>query len=439
MESNIENIVNDQYEQYPYPERLPENERKVLFTSFMDDLNVVNCLCFKGKACFDQFRVLVAGGGTGDAVIYLAEQLRNFPNAQIIYCDLSKASMAVAQKRAAERKLVNITWLNKTLFDLEEYVGSFDYINCCGVLHHLEDPIAGLECLKKLLQPNGVISIMVYAQIGRTAVYQIQDLLKLIINDKSDLKEKINITKAVMKQLPESNLWNHAKNFIKDFDDGGDAGVVDLFLHAQDRAYTIPELYDFIANVNLNLIEFAMPERYKLLPESNGISGDLLKLINSQPEVIQQAIAERYCGDIIKYACFLSKSKDTRADFKDCDNIPSYHKLLFDREQFADQIEQSHYAEVNLTLGNGCIIKLQIGKFTAEIIRKIDGNRCLGEIYSLVKQKFGESSCIEEIERDFESMYKIMNKIDILLLRNKKCIKVRESDEIQEFVNNMYK
>ena len=65
--ANYLEAVRQQYEAYPYPVRNPEDERVRLENSWHDFLEVINFYCFKGKQNFSgPFRVLVAGGGTGD-------------------------------------------------------------------------------------------------------------------------------------------------------------------------------------------------------------------------------------------------------------------------------------------------------------------------------------------------------------------------------------
>ncbi len=59
-------------------------------------------------------------------------------------------------------------------------LGPFDYIDCCGVLHHLPDPAAGLRALLSVLAPGGGLGLMVYAPHGRTGVYMLQDALRLL-------------------------------------------------------------------------------------------------------------------------------------------------------------------------------------------------------------------------------------------------------------------
>src|SRR6266496_3946123 len=126
--------VRDQYEAYPYPVRNPEEEKVRIENSWHDFLEVINFYCFKGKQNFSgPFRVLVAGGGTGDQTIFLAEQLRYNRRAEIVHLDFSANSMMIAKQRAQVRKLGNITWLQHSVLDVPALaVGEFDYINCAG-------------------------------------------------------------------------------------------------------------------------------------------------------------------------------------------------------------------------------------------------------------------------------------------------------------------
>ncbi|HCV13502.1 MAG TPA: class I SAM-dependent methyltransferase, partial [Candidatus Accumulibacter sp.] len=55
----------------PYPPRDPEEESQRLLPTWLDSLPMINHYCFAGQQDFrNRWRVLVAGGGTGDATIY---------------------------------------------------------------------------------------------------------------------------------------------------------------------------------------------------------------------------------------------------------------------------------------------------------------------------------------------------------------------------------
>ena len=142
--------VQEHYQDYPYPFRDPNQEKERLLAICGEFLGELNHFLYKGKENFNNnFRCLIAGGGTGDSTIYLAEQLKDKKNAEIIYLDFSKPSMEVAQKRAEVRGLKNIKWINDSILNIPNLkLGKFNYINCTGVLHHLANPDEGLKNLK---------------------------------------------------------------------------------------------------------------------------------------------------------------------------------------------------------------------------------------------------------------------------------------------------
>jgi ubiquinone/menaquinone biosynthesis C-methylase UbiE len=61
---------------------------------------------------------LVAGGGTGSALLYLAEQLRH-TDAQLVYLDFSWKSLDIARQRAQLRGLRNIRWVHNSIENIE--------------------------------------------------------------------------------------------------------------------------------------------------------------------------------------------------------------------------------------------------------------------------------------------------------------------------------
>ena len=110
----------------------------------------------------------------------LAQQMASLGRAgQVTWLDRSAAALAIAQARAEARGLTNIVWEQRSLLDLPgSGLGPFDYIDCCGVLHHLPDPAEGLRALLSVLAPGGGMGLMVYAPHGRTGVYMMQDALR---------------------------------------------------------------------------------------------------------------------------------------------------------------------------------------------------------------------------------------------------------------------
>src|SRR5690606_33952013 len=106
--------------------------------------------------------------------------------------DFSKASMEIAKARAKIRKLTNIKWINDSILNLPKLgIGKFDLINCVGVLHHLESPDEGLQSLKKVLKPEGGMSLMVYAKYGRTGLYHVQEIMQMVNENETNRQKEV--------------------------------------------------------------------------------------------------------------------------------------------------------------------------------------------------------------------------------------------------------
>ena len=100
-----EETVRAQYEAYPYPERNPADEAKRLITGSPSHLVEINHYLFGGRRDFSKpFRALVAGGGTGDGAIMLAQQLTDIGSpGTVLHLDISAASQDIARQRADQR------------------------------------------------------------------------------------------------------------------------------------------------------------------------------------------------------------------------------------------------------------------------------------------------------------------------------------------------
>src|SRR3954468_23441337 len=159
--------VRDLYEAFPFPARdsAAESPGRLPLTR-TDILGKVHHHAFGGRKDFSKgFRALVAGGGTGDAAIFLAAQLQG-SDAEIVCLDISEASLAIARQRASVRGLESrVRWVHGSLLDAPRLgLGHFDYITCLGVLHHLADPDAGLRALAQVLTDDGAMGLMVYGR-----------------------------------------------------------------------------------------------------------------------------------------------------------------------------------------------------------------------------------------------------------------------------------
>ena len=419
--------VREQYEELPYPARNPDDESRRLIRTWLDSLPMINHYCFRGRQSFRSgFRVLVAGGGTGDGTIYLAEQLRD-TNAEIVHVDLSEASISIARKRAEIRGLHNISWVHHSLLGLSQLgLGLFDYVNCIGVLHHLEDPDAGLKSLLSVLKPTGAMAVMLYGKIARTGVYQMQDLLRKI--NVGDLDKKLQIQRArdVILSAPESNFYKKSQGLFSSHG-ADDSELFDLLLHSQDRAYSVAELYDWLENDNRLHISFSDNGRGSSIYLPHLVAGwetfEYLHKAQALPLRKQQEIGELLTGSISRHNLYLTRTEGAEAPYGDPEYIPFFFNEPIDAKDFALIVETERQKSNPILINHkpsGAVARIDPGIYSKYILNNIDGKRSFGEIFNSIRKidKFRKLALTDdELFLDFSQLFHFFRAIDRLLLR----------------------
>ena len=99
------------------------------------------------------------------------------------------------------------------------------------------DPDAGLRCLRDVLKPHGVISLMLYGSYPRVGVYMMQEAFRLL-GLKQDAAS-VGTVKCAIDMLPK---YHHLYSYRDGAHDlGYNSGLVDTFLHPIDRAFTVSQ------------------------------------------------------------------------------------------------------------------------------------------------------------------------------------------------------
>jgi SAM-dependent methyltransferase len=223
------------------------------------------------------FRVLVAGGGTGDGSLYFAQAFGlEGLSLELVHLDLSPASNSITRQRFEARGLEVPKILTGSILDIAKLdIGRFDLINCMGVIHHLADPAAGMRALKSALKDNGVIAVMLYGETGRTGIYDIQRMMQMLLasrgkhsfdgsnlnesgagsegSSNDGLKEDLRLLKSLYRQLPETHRMKANSIHGGQELDIEDAEWVDRFLHPCDIAFSVPTVYDLLDASGLKL------------------------------------------------------------------------------------------------------------------------------------------------------------------------------------------
>jgi SAM-dependent methyltransferase len=101
--------------------------------------------------------VLEAGCGVGAQTVTLAQRS---PDARFVSVDVSADSIAEAKRRADRAGLTNVEFRQADLFALPFTIESFDHVFVCFILEHLSRSIEALASLKRLLRPEGTITVI---------------------------------------------------------------------------------------------------------------------------------------------------------------------------------------------------------------------------------------------------------------------------------------
>jgi len=407
-------LVQSQYESYPYPERNPEDEKKRLIAGSPSNLFELNHYVFGGARDLSKpLKALVAGGGTGDAVIMLAQHMRDagVPG-EVVHLDLSGPSQAVAKARAETRGLENIRFVTGSLLDIAEVApGPWDYIDCCGVLHHLEDPDAGLTALAGQLAPDGGIGVMVYGEYGRTGVYHMQDMLRAIApSGEMPDEERVAMAKRLAENLPQTS-WIVRNGLIRDHVGGGDPGVYDLFLHSRDRAYRVPDVVDFVTQAGLRLTTFIEPYRYD--PDWLVRDPRILKRFRDLDPIARASFAELLTGNLKKHIFYAVREANpvSLPDTSDPRAIP--HLLNQTAEDAAKTLPPRGMITVS---AEGLKTDMPVPALSRSIAALCDGNRSLAEIHGAIHEKRSDLD-YDAFKRQFDELYKVMNAINRMVLQ----------------------
>jgi ubiquinone/menaquinone biosynthesis C-methylase UbiE len=170
-----------------------------------------------------------------------------WPAAQVTGIDCSATSVRRTEELKKKYKLENLQVRQLAIERVNDLGTIFDQIVCTGVLHHLTDPDAGLRALRGVLKPDGAMQLMVYAPYGRAGIYMLQEFCRRLGIHATDanIHDLIGALGALPPGHPLQSLLAQAPDFRDE------AALADALLHPQDRAYSVPQLFDFLANAGL--------------------------------------------------------------------------------------------------------------------------------------------------------------------------------------------
>jgi SAM-dependent methyltransferase len=370
------------YDSHPYPPPLDDLEA---FRQQAQDGTTRRAnyhLYWPGKPYRTDLTVLVAGCGTSQA----AKQAARLPGAQVVGIDVSATSIRHTEFLKRKYNLENLAVYQLPIERIAELGYTYDQIICTGVLHHLPSPDDGLAALRRVLKPDGAMHLMIYAAYGRIGIYMLQDYCRRLSIGYTDA-ELLNLAET-LRALPHEHPLAHLIQQSPDF--FTPAGLADALLHPQDRAYTVPELFDFLQRGGFAFGQWLRQAQY--LPQCGALAttphGSQLTQL---PTLQQYAAVELLRGTMLRHSVIVYRDDQPGAchavDFHS-DRWPSFVPLkrgdtLCVQKQLppgteAVLINQGHtYRDLILPLD----------PYEKRLFDGIDGTRSIDQIVRLLPQK----------------------------------------------------
>ena len=290
---DVADEVRDFYDRYPYPPPVDRLDRYQLQWQDRQRRRADFHLFWPGTPYKEDQSILVAGCGTSQA----AKHALRWPAAQVTGIDCSETSVSCTEELKRKYNLRNLQVHQVAIERVDDLGMSFDQIVCTGVLHHLADPDAGLAALRRVLKPDGALHLMVYAPYGRTGVYMLQEFCRRtgVHATPEDIPELTGALRALPPGHPLQSLLAQAPDFRNE------AALADALLHPQDRAYSVPQLFEFLQNGKMTFGRWVRQAPYSL---HCGIMAKIPQAarMSRLPRQEQYAAIELFRGTMVRHS-----------------------------------------------------------------------------------------------------------------------------------------
>ncbi|HVQ71823.1 MAG TPA: class I SAM-dependent methyltransferase [Bradyrhizobium sp.] len=370
MEDTVTEAVRKQYEAYSYPPPIEDAEK------FLKQWGPLTCdpkfagiqLWPEGRPR-QELRILCAGCGSSQAPLIAL----NNPDCSVVGIDLSETSLAHSNRLRDRHGLKNLELRQMSLLDVGQLSSAFDLILCTGVLHHLPNPDAGLKALADVLEPSGSMGIMLYGKAARTGVYLVQDILRRL--GAGPDAEGLGMARALLKFVPSHHYLFEATGKLP-IDLAQDAGIVDMLLHPQDKAYSVPEVMAFVAAAGL--VFFGWNDNADYCAD-RFLSGEMLEKVLALPAAEQWAIVEDLALLNSRHDFFVRKPQSAR--FLTCFDTDDYLSYVPHVRAGVKLAGDVNALVLTRAAPQGTIVT-PISRSEALLLEQIDSSRSISEILS---------------------------------------------------------
>jgi len=401
---NIITLVKQQYERFPYPVAIESLEQ---FISSGARQGGCPSLCFHWywpyRAKTDDLDILIAGCGTSQA----AKIAVNVPGARVTAIDISERSIEHTRMLLRKHGITNVELHLLPVEQVASLKKRFDLIFATGVLHHLADPVVGMTELRRALRTDGSIYVMLYGKYGRDGVYYLQELIRRVgLTAMNATSDDLDAIVSLINHLPRYHSFSAKREFFGDNMQVAEE-LVDLFLHPQDRGYSIPDIYDLLARCGLKMQRVLLRAHYD--PRCSALRDmKLYQRVRKLPLPDQFAVGELFRAASLMHffiACPNERADDTYITDIQCDHwrelIPVRHPMI--------DIKPSHASNTGAQILSSPQhqfpdIQYSLPGRESAFFRRINGERSVGEIMTTVGLGASDDSAAQWVRNFLEDL-----------------------------------
>jgi tetratricopeptide (TPR) repeat protein len=239
--------VKEQYEAHPYP-RWVNLRLSLKPAPIFKVVDEVKLKLFDQKIKEVEFpNILVAGCGTGQNSI---ETAARFKGSKVLAIDLSMSSLSYAKRKTEEFGIQNIDYMQADILGLGKLDRQFDIVESAGVLHHMDDPVAGWRVLTDCLKPGGLMRIGLYSELARQHIVEIRQEISEAGIGSSDEEMKSFRAKVV------NSNQDHHRTISNSHDFYSLSTLRDLLFHIQEHRFTVSQIQDCLSELGLMFCGF---------------------------------------------------------------------------------------------------------------------------------------------------------------------------------------
>ena len=269
INNEISSKVRDQYESNPYPRwiKLGLPLRPSRISKVINNFNL-KLFDYRVKKV-EAPNILIAGCGTGQETI---ETAARFKDSKVIAIDLSLSSLAYAKRKTEEFGIQNIDYMQADILGLGKLDRQFDIVESAGVLHHMDDPVAGWRVLTDCLKPGGLMRIGLYSELARQHIVEIRQEISEAGIGSSDEEMKSFRTKVINSDQDHHRTMSNFNDFYSL------STLRDLLFHIQEHRFTIPQIQDCLSELGLKFCGFEAEKIVSQFKLTNAEGDDLYDL-----------------------------------------------------------------------------------------------------------------------------------------------------------------